>query len=68
MAIKEKLYKCWGCDGDGFLMMVFEARVKCKECQGRKYITATEFKEQIIRITPNNLVAIEMIEKYGLNG
>ncbi len=67
MALTENLYKCWRCNGDGFVLMVFEARVKCKECKGKKYVTATEFKEQIIRLSPNNLTAIEMIEKYELN-
>jgi len=59
-------YHCLFCNGDGFMMAVFEARVKCHGCKGKKYVTGNQLREQIIQLTPNNLKAIEMIEKYEL--
>lgn len=60
MASTDKKYNCYNC-GDNFF--TGEA---CSECCGEK-LTATEARGQIIRLAPNNLTAIELIENYGLN-
>ena len=62
-----RIFKCLQCEGEGPIRMEFMSDIKCIECYGKGTLNEKEFKDQIIRLTSNNLLAIEMIERYELN-